>query len=261
MRRRLLSLTLFSWLACAAPALAQAHSFADWAVIVVAGDWRAHSGEPSKVFDNARKDLSQAFVQAGFSPANIRQFSVHDAGWGGTFKSDPDTIQTQLEHLTRTATGGCLIYFTSHGSPDGIVMDDRVWPPGPMTELVTDDCGARPTVVVISACFSGQFVEPLAAPNRMVLTAARPDRTSFGCGEEDHYTFFDDCVLTAMPGAHDFADLARTAQACVARKEAAFYVSEPSEPQLDIGPTLLAALPLYAFAKPPAPLSRAAAAP
>jgi hypothetical protein len=259
--RRLMSLTLFGWLACAAPTLAQTHGFADWAVIVVAGDWRAESGEPSKVFDNARKDLSQAFVQAGFSPGNIRQFSVHEAGWGGAFKSDPDTIQAQLEDLTRTATGGCLLYFTSHGSPDGVVIDDRVWQPGPVTALVTDSCGARPTVVVISACFSGQFVEPLSAPNRMVLTAARPDRTSFGCGQEDHYTFFDDCVLASMPGAHDFADLARATQACVARKEAGLYVSEPSEPQLDIGPVLRTTLPLYAFAKPAAPLSREARAP
>ena len=261
MLRRLMSLVLFGWLACAAPAQAQTHSLADWAVVVVAGDWRAEGGEPSKVFDNARKDLSQAFVQAGFSASNIRQFSVHEAGWGGAMKSDPDTIQTELEDLTRTAKGGGLLYFTSHGSPDGVVIDDQVWPPGPMTELVTGSCGARPTVVVVSACFSGQFVEPLAAANRMVLTAARADRTSFGCGQEDHYTFFDDCILTALPSARDFADLATAAKACVASKEAANYVSEPSEPQVDIGPTLQAALPLYAFAKPAAPLSRAASAP
>ena len=29
----------------------------------------------------------------------------------------------------------------------------------------------------------------------MVLTAARPDRTSFGCGEADKYPYFDDCFL------------------------------------------------------------------
>ena len=258
---KLISLVLFGWLACAAPALAQTKPFADWAVIVVAGDWRAESGEPSKVFDNARKDLSQAFVQAGFSAGNIRQFSVHEAGWGGAMKSDPDTIQTELKDLAQTAKGGCLLYFTSHGSPDGVVIDDRVWQAGPMTELVNGACGARPTVVVVSACFSGQFVEPLAAPNRMVLTAARPDRPSFGCGQEDRYTFFDDCVVTAMPNARDFADLARAARACVARKETALFVSEPSEPQVDIGPTLRTAMPLYGFAKPSATLSRAPPAP
>ena len=41
----------------------------------------------------------------------------------------------------------------------------------------------------------------------MVVTAARPDRTSFGCGELDHYTYFDDCFLRAIPHAEDFAAL------------------------------------------------------
>ena len=261
MMRRFAAALFGLTLAVVAGSANAAAPLANWAAVFVAGDARDHEGGPSEGFDNARRDLAQAFVAAGFSPEHIRQFSVHEAGWGGAMKSDPDTIQTELEDLTRTAKGGCLLYFTSHGSPDGVVIDDQVWPPGPMTELVTGSCGARPTVVVVSACFSGQFVEPLAAANRMVLTAARADRTSFGCGQEDHYTFFDDCILTALPSARDFADLAAAAKACVASKEAANYVSEPSEPQVDIGPTLQAALPLYAFAKPAAPLSRAASAP
>src|SRR6185503_6472044 len=50
--------------------------FADWAAIVVAGDWRAHSGAPSMVFDNARRDLVRKFEALGFDPDNIRQFST-----------------------------------------------------------------------------------------------------------------------------------------------------------------------------------------
>ena len=44
--------------------------------MLVAGDYRAHSGAPSKVFDNARHDLAQAFAKIGFKPANMVQFSV-----------------------------------------------------------------------------------------------------------------------------------------------------------------------------------------
>ena len=61
--------------------------------------------------------------------------------------------------------------------------------------------------MIISACFSGVFVPALAGPNRMVLTAARPDRSSFGCGEADKYPYFDQCVLESMPHAADFAAL------------------------------------------------------
>ena len=75
-------------------------------------------------------------------------------------------------------------------------------------------------MVIISACFSGVFVPPLAGPNRMVLTAARPDRTSFGCGEEDRYPYFDTCMLDQLPKAHDFAVLGPAVQACVRQARA-----------------------------------------
>ena len=42
----------------------------------MAGDYRAHSGAPSKVFDNARHDLATAFAKLGFKRANMLQFSV-----------------------------------------------------------------------------------------------------------------------------------------------------------------------------------------
>ena len=32
--------------------------FADWAAVVVAGDFHAHSGADSEAFDNARRDVS-----------------------------------------------------------------------------------------------------------------------------------------------------------------------------------------------------------
>ena len=55
--------------------------FSHWAVVLVAGDFRAHSGAPSKVFDNGRHDLAQAFAKIGFAPANMLQLSVdYDPG-------------------------------------------------------------------------------------------------------------------------------------------------------------------------------------
>ena len=111
-------------------------------------------------------------------------------------------------------------------------------------------CGKRPTVVVISACFSGVFVPALAKPNRMVLTAARPDRTSFGCGQDNKYPFFDDCFLSSMPASKDFAMLATAVRECVRIREVAEKVSPPSEPQVWVGAELRPMLPLYAFQAP-----------
>src|SRR5690606_21920386 len=106
------------------------------------------------------------------------------------------------------ARSGCLLYFTSHGVPEGVVIDEQILPPGVLGRMLDLACPGRPTIVIVSACYSGVFVRPLARPNRMILTAARPDRTSFGCGEDSVYPFFDDCILKSSPAARDFAALA-----------------------------------------------------
>src|SRR5258705_4917950 len=87
---RLVWLLAGAWLALAGPVQA-ASPFRDWAAVVIAGDWHAHSGGPSEAFDNARRDVAQALEQAGFDPANLRQFSVRPERYKDTHpdKSDP----------------------------------------------------------------------------------------------------------------------------------------------------------------------------
>ena len=224
--------------------------FADWAGVIVAGDFHAHSGAPSEAFDNARRDVTHAFEEAGFAPANLRAFSVRPDHYPQehVMQSDPDLIGLQLSDLAAQATGGCLVYFSSHGAPSGVLVGDRLLSPAGLALMLDEVCGERPTVVIISACFSGVFVPPLSRPDRMILTAARPDRTSFGCGQNDRYPYFDACVLQTLPQSADFADLGRRVQDCVAAKEAATGMSPPSEPQLFIGTQLRAQIPFYPLA-------------
>jgi hypothetical protein len=223
------------WALCAGPA--SAAGFSDWAVMIVAGDNHAHSGAMSDVFDNARRDLAKAFAGIGFSRANIVQFAV-------TPSADAQPTQTtaiahSLWDLSSRAPGGCLIYFTSHGSPDGIVSYDQILAPGKFATIVNNACGSKPSVIVMSACYSGIFVPALEGPNRIILTAAAADRTSFGCGEADHYTFFDTCFLQSLPDSGDFPGLAQATTACVTRREQAEHAIPPSEPQLSIGKNVM----------------------
>ncbi|HVZ92244.1 MAG TPA: C13 family peptidase [Rhizomicrobium sp.] len=221
--------------------------FSDWAAIVVAADWHAHSGAPSEVFDNARRDIAADLVRMGFKPENVEQFSVRPENYPAQQprRADAQTIATSLWDLSNRTTGGCFIYFTSHGSPDGIVLGDEVLSPRKMNQMISNACGDRPTVAIVAACFSGVFVPALSGPNRLVLTAARPDRTSFGCGELDRYTFFDNCMLQDIPGSGDFPDLAKKVMACVSAREKKEGISLPSDPQLSVGPSVAAALPTW----------------
>jgi hypothetical protein len=227
---------LFAALMLSASAAAD---FSNWAVLLVAGDNHAHSGAHSMVFDNARRDLAKTFAAIGFKPDNMVQFSVDQTD---ALTTSAGGIANALWDLSNRAPGGCLIYFTSHGTPEGIVTSSGQLAPARFANMVNNACGAKPAVIVMSACFSGIFVPALAAPNRMVFTAARPDRTSFGCGESDHYTFFDACFLQSLPGSADFVGLAQSATACVARREQQEQVDYPSEPQLFVGPGIAANL-------------------
>jgi hypothetical protein len=241
-----LALVLLGWLAFACSAAAATSPFAGWAAVVVAGDWHAHSGGPSEAFDNARHDVGKALLAAGFRPENLREFSVRPARYHPRPEhSDLRAIYDSLGELGARAPDGCLVYFSSHGAPSGVVVDDRLLSPALLRAMLDDTCKDRPTIVVVSACFSGVFVPVLAGRNRMVLTAARPDRTSFGCGESDRYPYFDDCFLKNFSHAHDFIELGREVQACVAEREVETGMSPPSEPQLSVGSGLRPLLPLY----------------
>jgi hypothetical protein len=109
--------------------------------------------------------------------------------------------------------------------------------------MVTFGCDGRPTVVVVSACFSGIFVPALTAKNRLVLTAARWDRSSFGCGQTSNYPYFDECVLSVWPHVNGFVALGRAARTCVAAREKKEHVGPPSEPQMRIGAAIADTLP------------------
>jgi hypothetical protein len=234
-------------LVISASASAEAGPFSDWAAIVVAGDWHAHDGSPSEVFDNARHDLSIDLVHMGFESANVEEFSVRPDNYPQEHvqASDSHTIATSLWDLSNRTSGGCLVFFTSHGSPDGIVMGGNTYAPSSLSQMLDNTCSDRPTVVIISACFSGVFIPPLEAPNRMILTAARPDRTSFGCSQSLRYTFFDQCVLETLPASTDFPGLARGVQACVAAREKREHMQPASEPQLWLGANAQTALPRW----------------
>jgi Peptidase C13 family len=221
--------------------------YGDWAAIVVAGDHEDSDGNPTQGFDNARRDVAHALLRLGFAPQNLAQFSTQPRQYKTEklLATNPDAILDTLESLTRKTHAGCLLYFTSHGEGDGVIVGDYLLSPHALGDVVNHVCAARPTVVILSACFSGVMLPALKGPNRMILTAARRDRTSFGCGQSDRYPYFDQCVLESWGGASGFPDLADKTRACIDTREKAEHLKPPSKPQLWIGPRALASLPAW----------------
>lgn len=232
-----------------ASAPAHAAAFDAWAALVVSGDYRAHSGAPSEVFDNGRRDIARTLEGLGFAGSRILHYSVRPEldKITNPRPADKGRIAEDFARAAKQAGGGCFVYVTSHGGRDGVVMGNAVWSPQEMAAMLNEGCGDRMTIVMISACYSGVFVPVLRSDTRMIVTAAREDRQSFGCGESNMYTFFDQCVLESFPAATNFPRLAVRVRDCVAKREIEEGASPPSEPQISVGNAVGRPLSQYAF--------------
>ena len=101
------------------------------------------------------------------------------------------------------------------------------------------DAGIKWRVIVVSACYSGGFIEPLRDDNSIVITAAAPDRTSFGCEAGRDFTYFGEAYFRdALAKTRSFTEAFALAKDIVARKEAAENLT-PSLPQMWAGPAIV----------------------
>ena len=105
-----------------------------------------------------------------------------------------------------------FVFLTSHGSRSHELMldlDEVSFPPLGAEELgrILRDSGIRWKVVVVSACYGGGFIAPLRDGNTLVLTAARQDRSSFGCSDSNDFTYFGRAFFhDALPLSGSFQD-------------------------------------------------------
>jgi Peptidase C13 family len=111
-------------------------------------------------------------------------------------------LERVLQHLGKvmdTSRDTLFLFLTSHGDRALFAVEM----PGvqlanltpAMLKTMLDRSGIKNTVVVVSACHSGSFIPALASPTRMVIAAARADRTSFGCDDKRDWTYFGDAYF------------------------------------------------------------------
>jgi hypothetical protein len=99
--------------------------------------------------------------------------------------------------------------------------------------LETSGIGWR--VIVISACYSGGFIDYLQDPQTLVITAAARDRQSAGCTADSNATWFTDAYFKqALPQARSFIDAFDIARKQVRLREQQ-NGEEISNPQMFIG--------------------------
>lgn len=151
-----------------------------------------------------------------------------------------------------------LVYVSTHGSEDHELLVDM--DPLPLDQInatdLADILALHPfkwKVVVVNACYSGGFVPPLRGAGTLVLTAARSDRSSFGCGSDSDITYFGKAWLVdALNHTDNFVDAFEQARHNITAWETQDDLT-PSEPQIDIGSGIQHQLTLWRQGIPPGP--------
>jgi len=149
------------------------------------------------------------------------------------------------EHMNKNKDVLVLL-MTSHGEPTGFGLrlpNEAIAELTP-TEVATtlDNEGLKNRIVIVSACFAGVFVPPLANDDTIVLTAADAKNTSFGCSPERDWTYFGDALFrqSLRPG-RDFQHAFDNARTLIHGWELMDHAT-PSNPQGHFGPALVARL-------------------
>jgi hypothetical protein len=133
-----------------------------------------------------------------------------------------------------------VLYSTSHGEPDtGLVYKDLkrgggIISPARLAGMLSS-LGFRNRLLIIQACFSGQFVPALKGPGTIVVTAAAADRSSFGCQAGNDWTFFGDALVNhAFRQPLPLDVQLRRASSLIAAAEGRERLT-PSNPQVNTG--------------------------
>lgn len=96
-----------------------------------------------------------------------------------------------------------VVHLVSHGmkggqlllQQPGIELPDLS--PQVFAEML-EPLNARRKLLVVSACYSGQWINELKDSDTLIMTSAREDRTSFGCGDDSEMTWFTKAVYQSV---------------------------------------------------------------
>lgn len=156
-----------------------------------------------------------------------------------------------------------LLFFTSHGGPNAgisIVEPKRMQYVISPSDLhaALDKAGITHRVLILSACYSGQFIPAFRDQDTILLTAASADHPSFGCAPERDWTYFGDAFFNhALRAGGGLVPAFQRAKKQITEWELRDGQT-PSDPQLYVGVNAAKILGAVEANLPPAAATAAA---
>ena len=140
-----------------------------------------------------------------------------------------------------------FLFLSTHGSANYELSFEM--PPLVLTQLnptllarMLTDSGIKWKVIVVSACYSGGFVEPLKDDNTLIITASDAANISFGCEASSKFTWFSRAYFDqALRATRSFSAAFALAQAAVMEREKKEGFAA-SNPQMHMGAAMEAKL-------------------
>jgi len=165
-------------------------------VVVVALD-----GDP--VFNREAREAGRVLASRFDAAGRTVVLANDEGGSKGDAPGSPQSLEIALARVAELMDRNedvLVLYSTSHGEPNsGLIYKDLLRGAGVISPArLADDLkslGIRNRLLILQACFSGQFVPVLKDPNSIVVTAAAADRSSFGCGAGNDWTYFGDALI------------------------------------------------------------------
>jgi hypothetical protein len=187
----------------------------------------------------ARKVLDDKYDTKGRSVSLINNVKTLDYLPLAT-KSNLGLILEHIGKLMDTDDDILFLYLTSHGSKNhnlSINMQSLNLNELNPTDLklVLNKSGIKYRILLVSACYSGGFIEPLKDDYTLIFTAAAKNKTSFGCSNKNEFTYFGRAVFKEnIEKNYNLINAFGEAIETIRKKENARKLTH-SEPQLYIG--------------------------
>jgi hypothetical protein len=186
-----------------------------------------------------RRLLDERFDTAGRSIA----LANHASTLASVPLATVTNLRAALEYLGETIDVEediVFLFLTTHGSVNRELSFEM--PPLALTQLnptmlsrMFADSGIKWKVIVVSACYSGGFVEPLRDDNTLIITAADAENTSFGCEASSNFTWFSQAYFDhALRSTRSFFEAFDLARIRVTEREKSHGYT-PSNPQMHLG--------------------------
>lgn len=189
--------------------------------------------------DHVQRVMTERLGVSGRSVALVNNLKTLDT----TPLASSTNLRIALQHIGSKMNRDedvVLLYLTSHGSMNHELAVE-MWPldlnyirPEDIRTYL-DDAGIHWRIILISACYSGGFIEALQNEHSLIFTAAASDKASFGCANENEYTYFGEALFKNMDDKpYQFVEHFVQAMEKVRQRELHENLI-PSEPQLFIG--------------------------